>query len=152
MDGKEGVFVTEIINKASTLKKRKALRKIQTPEEQILWSKLRNNQFGIKFRRQVSIGSYIVDFYCPQKRLAIEVDGSQHYTEDGQKYDAVRTSFLNSFNINVIRFSNSDIKENIDGALETETAIAKIIEQDQPPAVKKINFCKNCAYQEFCFS
>lgn len=87
--------------------------------EVILWQKLRAEQlYGLKFRRQYGIGKYIVDFYCPKKKLAIEIDGDSHYEQEAIKYDKERQDFIESRNIRVIRFTNKEIMENIEGVLE----------------------------------
>ncbi|NQU99708.1 MAG: endonuclease domain-containing protein, partial [Parcubacteria group bacterium] len=70
---------------------------------------------GYKFRRQHSIGKYIVDFYCPKKRLIIELDGSQHI--DNKQHDKERDNYLSNFNYSVLRFYNSDINNNIEGVV-----------------------------------
>lgn len=100
------------INNLQILKNRRiVLRKNQTKEETVLWNLLRRNQLGYKFKRQHSIGIYIVDFYCPSKRLIIELDGVQHL--DNKEYDTERTNYFNSKDIKVIRFWNSEILKNI---------------------------------------
>ena len=107
---------TGIYNKKSTEWKRKALRKRQTPTEKIIWEALRNRKFmGVKFRRQYGFGEYIVDFYAPSLRLVIEIDGNQHYTKSGLKYDNIRTAFIESFEAKVIRFKNREVLEDLDG-------------------------------------
>ena len=68
---------------------------------------------GHKFYRQYSVGRYILDFYCPEKRLAIEIDGSQHYEEDYKEYDRKRTEYLVKEDIKVLRFTNLDILQNM---------------------------------------
>ena len=93
---------------------RKALRNEATPAERELWNVLRqSNLSGYKFRRQQSVGRYIVDFYCPLERLAIELDGDLHFTDEAVEYDRERTAFLNSLNIRVLRFLNTDVHENL---------------------------------------
>ncbi|MBQ8149481.1 MAG: endonuclease domain-containing protein [Clostridia bacterium] len=90
------------------------LRKEMTAEERHLWyDYLRHTSFH--FRRQKVIGNYIVDFYCSQARLVIELDGSQHYTEENMAKDAVRTRYLESLDLLVLRYSNMDIRRNFDG-------------------------------------
>ena len=98
---------------------RKSLRNNMTEAEKKLWLYLKNSQLGHKFRRQASIGNYIVDFYCPAKKLVIEIDGSQHIEQE-QK-DIERTKYLESLNIKVIRFWNNDVLK------ETEEIVNKII-------------------------
>jgi very-short-patch-repair endonuclease len=85
--------------------------------EQYLWQRLRNKQLGVRFRRQQGIGRYIVDFYCPERALVIEVDGDSHYTDDAQAYDAIRDEFMAGLNISVLRFTNTDVMSNIDTVL-----------------------------------
>ncbi|XWK90026.1 MAG: endonuclease domain-containing protein [Phormidium sp.] len=88
-----------------------------TPAEEKLWQKLRNKQLlGFKFRRQHSIDRFIVDFYCGQANLIIEVDGSIH--EYTQMEDAIRQEFLESLGFRVIRFRNEEVLNSIDGVLE----------------------------------
>jgi len=94
---------------------RRCLRKGATDAEGKLWSILRNRQVdGLKFFRQYSIGPYILDFYCPEERLAVEVDGGQHADVRGQKHDAKRDSYLQELNIRVVRFWNNDVLQNIE--------------------------------------
>ena len=98
--------------------------------EVILWTKLKGKQLqGYKFRRQCSIGRYVVDFYCPRQRLAIELDGESHYqNQDVWIYDRERQRFIESLGIRVIRFTNLEVYKNISGVLER---IAEII--NKPP-------------------
>lgn len=93
---------------------RKLLRCNTTPQEVILWSRLRGSQLGFKFRRQTSIGNYILDFYCPTKRLAIEIDGSQHIDS---ATDEERTKYLNAQDVQVLRFWNNEVNMNMEGVL-----------------------------------
>ncbi len=99
----------------------KQLRKKLTKQERLLWSKLRAQQLGIKFRRQHSIGSYILDFYSPQAKLAIELDGGQHNTPQTKVKDEQRTAYLNSQGIRVLRFWNNQITEALQSVLEVIT-------------------------------
>lgn len=108
----------KIINNISKLySRRKELRNNSTPQEIMLWIQLKNSQLGFKFRRQHSIGGYIVDFYCPTEKLVIEIDGSQHYEKEAIEYDAVRTEYFKGLGLKVIRFSNTDINVNMGGVL-----------------------------------
>ncbi len=89
------------------------------PAEIILWSKLRGkNLLGLKFRRQYSIGPYIVDFYCPQLKLAIEIDGESHYIDGAQGRDLMRQSIIESAGITFLRFTNGDIYDRLEGVIE----------------------------------
>jgi len=95
---------------------RRHLRKNATDAEQKLWGVLRSRRMaGLKFFRQYSVGPYILDFYCPERRLAIEVDGGQHADVYGQQHDAHRASYLRELNIRVMRFWNNEVLQNIDG-------------------------------------
>lgn len=97
---------------------RRALRKNFTDAERLIWKYIRNKQLeGLKFFRQYSIGLYVLDFYCPKKRLAVEVDGGQHAGETNL-HDMKRTDFLNKQNIRVIRFWNNEVLSNIEGVVE----------------------------------
>jgi very-short-patch-repair endonuclease len=105
------------MTKFKTIIKARYLRKEQTKSEQILWKKLRNNNISVKFRRQHPVDMYILDFFAPKIRLAIELDGSAHKTKESQEYDAERTEYLKSKNIKVIRFWNSEIENNLENTL-----------------------------------
>ena len=97
--------------------KAQALRRNMTKEERRLWYKYLHN-YPSRFRRQVTVGNYILDFYCSAAKLAIELDGSQHYDPMQQAYDAQRTAFLNSKGIHVLRFSNTDVLQNLNGVCQ----------------------------------
>jgi very-short-patch-repair endonuclease len=95
------------------------LRKNMTIAERKLWSKIRLKSVkGIRFYRQKIIGNYIVDFYCHKAKLAIEIDGGQHYFGAVRKKDSVRDRYLNSIGIKVLRFSDRDVLTNIEGVLQ----------------------------------
>ena len=93
------------------------LRKELTPAERRLWSRIRNDQLGVNFRRQHAIGNYIPDFVCIEKKLVIELDGGQHLEQ--QEYDEERTGNLNLLGYKVTRFSNNDVMKNMDGVILT---------------------------------
>lgn len=86
--------------------------------EVVLWSYLKNRQLGVKFRRQHSIGPYIVDFYCPEKRLIIEVDGETHTNSEQRAEDLARDDFAKQGHIRVLRIVNTDVQENIRGVID----------------------------------
>jgi adenine-specific DNA-methyltransferase len=83
---------------------------------------------GIKFRRQFAVGRYILDFYSPEYRLGIEADGGQHYENNGKRYDEIRTQELAKSGIQIIRFSDTDLLNNIEAVYET---IQEAIEDKQ---------------------
>ena len=90
----------DVFNKASTKDKRKTLRKSRTEAETALWQQLRaRSLLEGKFFRQYGIGEYIADFYCPQCKLVIEIDGNQHYSNDGDEYDKSLENYMNSLAI-----------------------------------------------------
>jgi very-short-patch-repair endonuclease len=91
------------------------LRKELTPAERKLWSRIRNDQLGVTFRRQHAVGNYIPDFCSPKAKLIIELDGSQHLEQE--EYDEERTRYLESQGYKVIRFWNNDVMNNIEGVI-----------------------------------
>jgi very-short-patch-repair endonuclease len=86
-----------------------------TDAEKKLWSLLRNNRLGVKFRRQVPYDCFILDFYSVEARLVIEVDGAQHYTPEGKRKDKMRDDELRSDGLEVLRFPNEEVLENEEG-------------------------------------
>ena len=88
-----------------------------TKEEAHLWYQFLC-RYPYRFRRQYVIGNYIVDFYCHQAKLVVELDGSQHYTPEEMKYDQKRTAYLESLGLKVIRFSNLDVIHNFRAVCE----------------------------------
>ena len=108
-----------IHNVSGSNERRKELRESLTAAEALLWMNLKGRKLdGKKFRRQHSIGPYIVDFFCPECRLAIELDGAAHMTDGGSEADDRRTEFLQRFNVRVIRFENKAVFEDLEGVLE----------------------------------
>jgi len=98
---------------------RQELRNNPTQAEAFLWGYLKHSQLrDKKFRRQASIGSYIVDFYCPSEKLVVELDGEVHFDEEAQKYDAKRTKYLENLGLKVIRFENQEVIYNLDKVLK----------------------------------
>ena len=92
----------------------KALRRNMTPEEKHLWYDfLRKMPF--RFRRQEIIGNYIADFYCHRAKVVVELDGTQHYTAEGLAADQMRTDYMETVGIFVLRFTNAQIQENFRG-------------------------------------
>ncbi len=98
--------------------RRRKLRRHLTPAEATLWTYLKNSKLGgRKFRRQHSIGSFVVDFYCVEEWLAVELDGEVHRHDGARAYDAQRTAYLNSMGIEVLRFENFVVFDDIDFVL-----------------------------------
>ena len=95
------------------------LRQPQTPAEVKLWSRLRDRQLdGLKFRRQHPVGHFIIDFYCAEARLCIEIDGDSHTEPDQIKYDAARTQWLNAEGYRVIRFTNREVFQHVEAVVQ----------------------------------
>ncbi|MFA6274142.1 MAG: DUF559 domain-containing protein [Candidatus Paceibacterota bacterium] len=128
----------EIFNKSIMKERRKDLRKSLTPQEYKLWFYLKNNNLGVKFRRQHGIGPYIVDFYCKKKNLVIELDGSQHL--ENKEYDKERNEYIETLHIKVLRFWNNEIDNNIEGVLmKIQNYIHPSALKDTSPSQRKKN-------------
>lgn len=110
--------------------RRKELRHNETKEEKLLWKNLRRKNLQHKFVRQYSVGPYILDFYCSEKRIGIELDGFQHL--ENKDYDKERDNYLLLNDIKILRFWNSEISDNIDEVLEK---IKKELHLKPPPNV-----------------
>ena len=109
---------------------RSDLRRRMPKAEAMLWQVASRRQIlGKKFRRQVSIGPYIVDFYCPEMKLIIELDGDSHFIDDGQEKDIRRDAFLSGNGFRVLRFTNTEIYDNLEQVVER---IAKTIGDTSP--------------------
>lgn len=119
-EGAGGWYVKTMIHNRPILKqRRKELRNNATPAEQKLWRILKHSNLGgYKFRRQHSVGPYVLDFYCPTKKLALELDGDSHFTDEALVYDRERTAYLNGLGIKVLRFLNTDVYERIEAVCE----------------------------------
>lgn len=89
-----------------------------TEAERKLWWLLRKNQLGVRFRRQVPFPRYVVDFYCAQAKLVVELDGSQHYTEKGRREDEERDAYLRQIGQSVVRYSDIEFLQNQDGVIQ----------------------------------
>lgn len=111
--------MTRLFNKKSQTIKRRLLRKHLPKAEIKLWLRLKNKKLGgYKFRRQYSVDRYVIDFYCSELKLAIEVDGPYHNTDDMKIYDNDRDTFIQSLGIRILRFSNAAIENNIENVLK----------------------------------
>ena len=111
--------MAKIFNRKPLKEERRRLRANLTKSEARLWTALKGKQLqGRKFRRQHSIGAYIVDFYCPGEKLVIELDGSQHSSHSGYVQDLERDEYLKELGIRVLRFRNHDLINSMDVVLE----------------------------------
>jgi len=110
--------MTKHFNKYSELLKRKRLRNNATKAERVLWKYLKNSQLeNTKFRRQYSIDQFIIDFYSPEIKLAIEVDGNSHLNKEQIPYDIERENYIKSFGIHFLRITNDGVYKKIDFVL-----------------------------------
>lgn len=119
--------MTKHYNKKSEQEKRRTLRKGMTFCEKIMWIHLRRKQLGVRFLRQYSVDHYVIDFYCPELKLAIELDGSVHDTPDQKEYDADRQEYLERFGITFCRITNDELMSNANMAFKKIEAIIKLI-------------------------
>ena len=111
--------MARVFNRSTERDTRRRLRKKMSTAEVRLWSHLMGRQLsGCKFRRQYSVGSFVMDFYAPEIKLGIELDGDSHYQEGARAYDEKRTAFISSFGIEIVRILNADVEDNLDGVLE----------------------------------
>ncbi|HEY5534069.1 MAG TPA: endonuclease domain-containing protein [Ignavibacteria bacterium] len=125
--------MTKVYNKITLKEKRKKLRNNMPSPEVYLWNRIKNKQIlNVKFRRQYSIDNYIVDFYSPELKLAIEIDGDSHFTSKAIDYDIQRTKYIESLGIKVVRYFNNDIMCNMEGVYYD---LVNIIKESQTPLI-----------------
>ena len=112
----------------------RVLRNNQTEAEKKLWALLRNRRLaGVKFRRQFSMDSYILDFYSPKYKLGIEADGGQHYEEEGRIRDEMRERTLSKYGVKILRFNDFEILNNMEGVYQAiEHVVEKIKNHPHP--------------------
>ena len=110
----------KINNLTDTKNLRRGLRTTATPAEITLWQYLKRSQVGgLKFRRQHSVGAYILDFSCPEIKLGIELDGDIHHAPMSYEHDMIRTNYLNKQGITVLRYHNEVVFKNVQGIIES---------------------------------
>lgn len=97
----------------------RSMRKEPTKAEEILWKAIRRKALGCRFRRQFQVDRFILDFYCYEHKLAIEVDGATHFESSQIAYDKARTEYLNSCAIKVLRFTNHEVENNLEAVLQS---------------------------------
>lgn len=116
-------MVSRFINATDRKSLRRALRRSATVDECLLWNELKGSKLqGRKFRRQTSIGPFIVDFYCPSENLVVELDGASHDSDRAEVHDVARASYLQSAGFQVLRLVSGDVRRNLEGVL---TVIAR---------------------------
>ncbi len=113
----------------------RTLRKSMTKEERKLWYEYLR-AYPVKFTRQKVLGAYIADFYCAKVNLVIELDGSQHYLDDGPRHDASRTEYLKNFGVTVLRIPNNYVNSNLRGVCEyIDNAVTLMLKGEIPPPI-----------------
>ena len=122
-----------ILKDNTQLENARRLRREMTPHERKLWY-LFLRKYPAKIYKQRIIGRFIVDFYCASARLVIELDGSQHYTEQGKCYDKERTAMIEAYGVQVLRFSNREVDSNLAGVCQTIAQTIHTRLTSMPPA------------------
>lgn len=118
--------MTKHYNKKQEQEKRRKLRSNMTYCEKLVWQHLRKRQLGYRFLRQYSVDQFVIDFYCPELKLAIELDGGIHEIPEQKEYDIARQKYIEKFGISFIRITNAEYLANPNKALtKIEDAINK---------------------------
>jgi very-short-patch-repair endonuclease len=111
--------MTRIYNKAEVKIRRQNLRNDMSGAEILMWARLRRKQMNVRFRRQYSVGPYIVDFYCPEFKLALEIDGDTHLGHEAENYDVQRQTYIEALGIQFLRFTNDEVVNKIEEVIKT---------------------------------
>ncbi len=127
--------MTQLFNKHTEKEKRRILRKNTTASEKIVWTYLRRKQIlSERFLRQFSVEYYVLDFYCPRLKLAIEIDGDSHFiNQDVIDYDKERQDFIENLGIEFLRFRNEEVFADNDGVINSITQKVKELQKGNPP-------------------
>jgi very-short-patch-repair endonuclease len=129
--------MTKIYNKRSEAPKRKLLRRSMSKPEVILWIHLsRKQMLGYKFRRQCSVDKYVIDFYSPRLKLAVEVDGQSHVEKGAPEYDQSRQSYIEALGIRFLRFTNDEIYKELQGLLQRIATTIQALKKTDTGTVK----------------
>ena len=119
-------YISPRHNQKQQTLQRKILRNNATAPEALLWLRLKGRQIeGLKFRRQYGVGPYVLDFYCPELKLGIEIDGEVHNSYEAFLHDQMRTRFLNENGITVVRYKNEVVYQNIESIIEDIKRISR---------------------------
>ncbi|MBE0539407.1 MAG: DUF559 domain-containing protein [Ignavibacterium sp.] len=127
--------MTQLFNKLAEKEKRRVLRKNTTVSEKIVWTYLRRKQIlSERFLRQFSIEYFVLDFYCPRLRLAIEIDGDSHFiNQDAIDYDIERQTYIENLGIEFLRFRNEEVFADNDGVINSIIQKVKELQKGNPP-------------------
>jgi len=132
--------MTELYNKTSEKDKRQYLRNNMPLAEQLVWARLKGKQIaGCKFRRQYSVGAFIIDFYPVEIKLAIEIDGDSHFRDGAEVYDLERQSFIEAAGIRFLRFTNTQVYQELDAVIESISQMIcdlRELPHPNPPLIK----------------
>ncbi len=124
--------MAQFFNKTSEKEKRCELRNSMPQAEAQVWSRLRNQQvLGYKFRRQYGVGPYVIDFYCPALKPAVEIDGDSHFLANVMENDRRRQAFFESFGIHFLRFTNSEVNKELEAVMENICETVKTLEEQE---------------------
>ena len=117
-----------IFNRTDAKEKRRVLRNNAPVSEATLWARLRREQIaGFRFRRQYSVGAFVIDFFCAELKLAVEIDGASHNGEEAQEYDLNRQAWIEQYGIQFLRFTNEQVHHDIESVLQViDTTTTKI--------------------------
>src|SRR5690349_8238720 len=110
--------MTLLFNKKPEKEKRRELRNEMTKAEVLLWLELKNKKLGVRFLRQYGVGAFVVDFYSPEVKLAVEVDGATHVTDEEKEYDRNRQNKIEVAGITFLRFTNPEVYDALDYVIE----------------------------------
>ena len=123
--------MARIFNRTDEKEKRRELRNGAPECETLLWAHLRRRQVAnLRFHRQYSVGAYVLDFYCSERKLAIEIDGSSHEIADAKEYDANRQAYIEQFGIRFLRFTNQQVRNDMSSVLETIAETARKLQTE----------------------
>ena len=132
--------MTQLYNKTSEKDKRQSLRNNMPPAEQLVWARLKGKQVeNCKFRRQYSVGAFVIDFYSVEIKLAIEIDGESHFIDGANIYDLERQSFIEAAGILFLRFTNIQVYEELDAVIESISQMIcdlRELPHPSPPFIK----------------
>ncbi|MGH8566197.1 MAG: endonuclease domain-containing protein [Gammaproteobacteria bacterium] len=127
--------MTQIFNRSSDTETRRRLRRDSPLAEQRLWVMLRSRRLlGYRFRRQYGVGPYVLDFYCPELKLGIEVDGDSYFEASAGEYDRERQCHIESLGIRVLRFTNREVFERLDDVAEVARVRGGLTPSKSPPS------------------
>ena len=130
--------MTNIYNRSNERELRKHLRNNMPSTEVIVWSRLQKRQLhGCKFRRQFSVGSYVLDFYLTELKLAIEIDGDSHFRAGADAYDKARQTSIEQLGVKFLRFTNNDVYRNLRGVLESISETIQKMKKDRASSMQR---------------